>query len=93
MTKLQQAILAQLPRVDEEGYGPYATARGLHDAPDAHPLVKQATLRSLRASLGHLMRRGLVRAYPWHQTKSGGGPMLYAYPGAAVLAARREAEG
>ena len=55
---LQMAILAQLPRVDEEGQGDYQTAQGLKLAIDAHPLVKQASLRSLRAHLGILVKTG-----------------------------------
>jgi hypothetical protein len=57
---LQMAILAQLPRVDPEGQGEYKTAYGLQIDPDAHPLVKQASLRSLRAHLGILTRTGAV---------------------------------
>ena len=61
---LQMAILAQLPRVNEEGEGEYLTAYGLQVAPDAHPLVKEASLRSLRANLGMLHRTGAVVRNP-----------------------------
>ena len=76
MTKLQQAVLASLPRVDAEGAGDYLTADGLKAAPDAHPLIAQASLAVLRGSLGHLTRRGLVVSMPWHP--NGAGPRLYA---------------
>ena len=55
---LQMAILAQLPRVDPEGQGHYTTAAGLKMDPEAHPLVAQASLPSLRANLGVLARTG-----------------------------------
>ena len=58
MNKLQQAILAQLPRVDEEGQGHYQSAQGLNLAHDAHPLVKQAPLRSLKDNLRILAQAG-----------------------------------
>ena len=58
MNKLQQAILAQLPRVDEEGQGNYQTALGLNLALDAHPLVKQASLRSLKDNLRTIAKAG-----------------------------------
>ena len=61
---LQMAILAQLPRVNEEGEGEYLTAAGLQMDPDAHPLVKQASLASLRANLGVLTRTKAIIPMP-----------------------------
>lgn len=58
MTQLQQAILAQLPRVNEEGEGNYQTAQGLNLALDAHPLVKQASVRCLKDNLRKLEKSG-----------------------------------
>ena len=60
MSKLQQAILAQLPRVNEEGEGSYQSAQGLKLALDAHPLVKQATVRCLKDNLRKLERAGAI---------------------------------
>ena len=76
MTELQQAIRAQLPRVNEGGEGDYVTAEGLLTAPDAHPLVERASLQSLRASLGHLTRQGLIVSHCWNS--NGTGLRLYA---------------
>ena len=76
MTKLQQAILASLPRLNPDGAGDYLTAEGLLNAPDAHPLIAQATLAAVRGSLGHLTRQGLVVSNSWQS--DGRGPRLYA---------------
>jgi hypothetical protein len=58
MSKLQQAILAQLPRVDEEGQGNYQTAQGLKYELDAHPLVWQSSVRNLEDNLRTLAKAG-----------------------------------
>ena len=64
---LQMTILASLPQVDEEGQGDYQTAQGLKLAQDAHPLVAQASLRSLRAHLGILVKTGAcIRLRSYH---------------------------
>jgi len=55
---LQQAILAQLPRVDGEGQGEYVNAQRLNLDPEAHPLVAQASLRSLKDNLCTLAKAG-----------------------------------
>jgi len=76
VTRLQQAILASLPRVDADGVDDFLTAEGLLNAPDAHPLIAQASLSALRGSLGHLTRQGLVVSNSWQS--DGRGPRLYA---------------
>ena len=76
MTPLQQAILASLPRVDADGYGNYMSAYGLCLDPDAHPLIAQAELNTIRGALGHLTKQNVVISAAWDS--NGRGPRLYA---------------
>ena len=70
MTSLMQAIMAQLPRVTDEGDNSYKTAYGLKTDYDAHPLVAQADLKTLSQNLGVLYRQGLIEKFPYGRDRS-----------------------
>jgi len=68
LSLLQGAILASLPRPragrEHHEDGEYLTAAGLKMDPDGHPLIRQATIGTIRAALGHLNHLGLVEKAP-----------------------------